>query len=172
MHDDFYLPQSSWIALLSIARRYEFQDVFKRAIREIYDGPATKTRKRQRSYSELGDPICLVSIAEQYGVPLRHIVPHLVALVMREEALTEAEVMRLSPLTVSQLGRACEDFYAKPGSLKPLNGPIPTNGPTPINGPGGVLRPRAVQISWRWKLCATFGRRSKNDGLNRMSTGV
>jgi len=113
MHDDFYLPQSSWIALLSIAHRYEFQDVFKRAIREIYDGPATKTRNRRRSYSELGNPIFLVSIVEQYDVLLRHIVPHLVALVMREEALTEAEIMLLSPLTVSQLGRAREDFLRK-----------------------------------------------------------
>jgi len=46
-------------------------------------------------------------------VPRRHIVPHLVALVMREEALTEADVMHLSPLTVSRLGRAREDFLRK-----------------------------------------------------------
>jgi len=158
VHDDFYLPQSSWIALLSIARRYGFQDVFKRAIREIYDGPATKTRNRRRSYSELGDPIFLVSIAEQYDVPLRR------------SRRPRSCFYRRS--TRASLGVRARTFYAKPGGLKPLNGPIPTNGPTPINGPGGVLRPRAVQISWRWKLCATFGRRSKNNGLNRTSTGV
>jgi hypothetical protein len=33
----FRLPQSSWMALLSIAHRYEFMTVRERAIREIYD---------------------------------------------------------------------------------------------------------------------------------------
>jgi len=99
--------------LLSIAHRYEFQEVFKRAIREIYDDPAQKTKKRRRSDSELGNPIFLILIAEQYDVLLRHIVPYLVALVVREEALTEAEIMDLSPLTVSQLRRAREDFLRK-----------------------------------------------------------
>jgi len=39
-NDTFRLPQSSWMALLSIAHRYEFMNAQKRAIREIYDrGP-------------------------------------------------------------------------------------------------------------------------------------
>lgn len=115
MHDDFYLPQSSWIALLSIAHRYDFQDAFNRAIREIYDSPERKTTKGQRrmSDSELGYPVFLILIAKQYDVPLRHVAPYIVALVMREEALTEVEVMRLPPLTVSQLGRAREDYLRK-----------------------------------------------------------
>lgn len=113
MHDNFCLPQSSWIALLSIAHRYDFQDAFKRAIREIYDCPERKTTKGRRSDSELGYPVFLILIAKQYDVPLRHVAPYLVALVMREEALTEVEVMRLPPLTISQLGRAREDFLRK-----------------------------------------------------------
>ena len=135
MHDDFYLRQSSWIALLSIAHRYEFQNVLKHVIREIFDRPA---RKRRKSDLEPGDPIPLISIAEKYDVPLQHIAPHLIALVMREEALTKVEVSLLSPLTLSRLGRAHEDFLrdrpSRIGGPKPLNCPVPTNGPVLMNG--------------------------------------
>jgi hypothetical protein len=37
MNDTFCLSQSSWVALLSIAHRYEFMNARKRAIREIYN---------------------------------------------------------------------------------------------------------------------------------------
>ncbi|KAI0251878.1 hypothetical protein BJV78DRAFT_395638 [Lactifluus subvellereus] len=36
MHDGFSLPQTSWIALLSITHRYDFPNVRERAIREVY----------------------------------------------------------------------------------------------------------------------------------------
>ena len=36
-NDNFRLPQLSWVALLSIAHRYEFTNMRERAIREIYD---------------------------------------------------------------------------------------------------------------------------------------
>jgi len=154
MHDNFQLHLSRWIALLSIAHRYEFQGVFKRAIREIYSRPASE-RDDSDSDSELDDPT-LISVAEKYDVPFEHVVPNLVALVMRDEPLTEVEVTRLSPLTVSRLGRAREYFLCKTvgrpssfGSPMPMGGsfvgptaygatyggPMSYGGPVPYGGP-------------------------------------
>jgi hypothetical protein len=139
MNDNFYLPQSSWIALLSIAHRHEFENVFKRAIREIFDRP-TSERGESDSDLELNDPK-LISVAEKYDVPFEYVLSSLVVLVMREEPLTEVEVSLLSPLTVSRLGRAREDFLCKSmgrppsfGSPMPLGGSF-TLGPAPYGGP-------------------------------------
>ena len=130
MNDNFKLPQSRWIALLSIAHRFEFQNVFERAMREIYDRPASERE-------ESDDPH-LIKVAEKYDVPFEYMAPNLVALVMREEPLTEVEVSLLSPLTVSRLGRAREEFLckivARPSSLSGGFGPTWYSGPGTYGG--------------------------------------
>jgi hypothetical protein len=131
MHDNFHLQQSRWIALLSIAHRYEFQNVLKRAIREIYDRPPSERGPGDSDEDLEPDDPMLISVAEKYDVPFEHVVPTLVALVMREEPLTEAEVTRLSPLTVSRLGRAREIFLCKT-----VSGPSSFSGPMPLGGSG------------------------------------
>jgi len=128
MNDNFKLPQSRWIALLSIAHRFEFQNVFERAMREIFDRP--------ESEREESDDPHLIKVAEKYDVPFEYVLPTLVALVMREEPLTELEVSLLSPLTVSRLGRAREDFLCKTvGRPSSFSGPGGF-GPTAYGGPG------------------------------------
>lgn len=131
MHDNFHLQQSRWIALLSIAHRYEFQNVLKRAIREIYDRPPSERGPGDSDEDLEPDDPMLISVAEKYDVPFEHVVPTLVALVMREEPLTEAEVTRLSPLTVSRLGRAREIFLCKT-----VSSPSSFSGPMPLGGSG------------------------------------
>jgi hypothetical protein len=130
MNDDFKLPQSRWIALLSVAHRFEFQNVFERAMRELFDRPAS-----EREESDLPH---LIKVAEKYDVPFEYMAPNLVALVMREEPLTETEVSLLSPLTVSRLGRAREDLLCKTvGRPSSLSGPGGfASGPTGYSGPG------------------------------------
>ena len=146
MHDNFQLQQSRWIALLSIAHRFEFQNVFKRAIREIYDRPASE-RDESDSDLELDDPM-LISVAEKYDVPFEHVLQNLVALVMREEPLTEVDVTRLSPLTVSRLGRAREQFLCKTvGRPSSFSSPMPLGGsfvgPPAYGGPATYGSPVA-----------------------------
>jgi hypothetical protein len=111
IYDGFFLPQASWIALLSIAHRYEFLNVRERAIREIY-GPFQDDQKfclvsREQKEKELR---LLISVAEKYDVPPRFIAPLLVPFVGRKQPLTEDEVLSLSALTVSRLAHAREDF--------------------------------------------------------------
>ena len=103
MHEGFSLPQSSWIALLSIAHQYEFLNVRERAIRGIYD-PAAQLPQ---------DPMLLISVAEKYDVPPKHLVPSLVTFLLRPQPLSEDEVLRLSALTVSRLAHAREDFVRR-----------------------------------------------------------
>ena len=112
MHDGFSLPQTSWIALLSIAHHYEFLNVRERAIREIYDPAAQQPQ----------DPVLLISVAEKYDVPPKHLVPSLVAFVLRPQPLSEDEVLRFSALTVSRLAHAREDFVRRT-----VNAPPPTS---------------------------------------------
>jgi hypothetical protein len=98
MHDDFSLPQKSWIALLSIADRYEFLNVRERAIREIYHS------------QEREDDVLLVSLGEKYDVPPLDMLQSLAEVVMRVIPLTADEVAGFSTLTVSRLAHAREDF--------------------------------------------------------------
>jgi hypothetical protein len=138
MNDDFKLPQSKWIALLSIAHRFEFQNVLERAMRELFGRPASERE-------ESDDPH-LLKVAEKYDVPFEYMAPVLVSLVMREEPLTEVDISLLSPLTVSRLGRAREDFLCKtagrssgfssPGSISPGFGPTAYSGPGTYGGAG------------------------------------
>jgi len=132
MHDGFSLPQATWIALLSIAHRYEFLNVRERAIREIY-GPLQllnphelllplhhpqsqlqpqppPPQQQERQEDEVADHAQLVSIAERYDVPLRHMLPLLVALVTRMQPLAENEVACISALNVSRLAQAREEY--------------------------------------------------------------
>ena len=115
MHDGFSLPQSSWIALLSIAHRYEFLNVRVRAIREIYD--SVRQRYEENSGSSSGseppDYLTLMLTAEKYDVPFEQALPCFAGRVMREEPLTEIEIVRLSTLTVHRLARAREDYLRK-----------------------------------------------------------
>ena len=114
IYDDFALSQESWIALLSITHRYEFLNVRERAILEIY-GPFRARQKRweeQEIQQELQrhDYQLLISVAEKYDVPIRDLVPLLLPFVVREQPLTEGEVLGFSALTVSRLAHAREDF--------------------------------------------------------------
>ncbi|KAH9993323.1 hypothetical protein BJV74DRAFT_833475 [Russula compacta] len=135
MHDGFSLPQASWIALLSIAHRYEFLNVRERAIREIYDplqGQRTQPQPQQQllqSQQPQGEEyLMLISVAEKYDVPSRYIVPLLVTLVTRAQSLTEDEVASLSSLTVSRLAHAREDFVRRTASSPPPLGVGLVNG--------------------------------------------
>jgi len=56
------------------------------------------------------DHLLLISVGEKYDVQPRYMVPSLVALVMRVQPLTPDEVARFSPVTVSRLALAREDF--------------------------------------------------------------
>lgn len=114
MHDGFSLPRSNWIALLSIAHRYEFLNVRERAIREIYD-PQRNLDKGKSGSDSVTDPeppdnVTLLSTAEKYDVPLKQVLPTLVELVMRTDTLTEIEITRLSAATLHRLARAREDY--------------------------------------------------------------
>jgi hypothetical protein len=109
MHDGFSLPQTSWIALLSIAHRYEFLNVRERVIREIYD----ILPEQQDPLDSDEDHPLLVSVGEKYDVPPRHMLPSLVQLVIREQPLTPDEVSRFSALTVSRLAHAREAYVRK-----------------------------------------------------------
>ena len=127
MHNDFDLPESSWIALLSIAHHYEFLNVRERAIREIYGplrrwnvmqpgwdpGPPQLSPMVQAPAPEVPDHLTLISTAEKYDVPFRRVLPSFVELVMREEPLTEVEIARLSTLTMYRLARAREDYLRR-----------------------------------------------------------
>ena len=130
IYDGFTLPQESWIALLSIAHRYEFLNVRDRAVREIYgpfatrlkrwDSTMTREGRKQEMQKQLQQHDCqlLISVAEKYGVLLRHVIPLLLPFVEREQPLTEEEVLRFSALIVSRLAHAREEFQRE--SLRPF----------------------------------------------------
>jgi len=125
IYDGFTLPQASWVALLSIAHRYEFLNVRERAIREIY-GPFQARQNLKRWDSMTAEEVqnelqkhdyhLLISVAEKYDVPVCDLVPLLLPFVLREQPLTEGEVLRFSALTVSRLAHAREDFQRHGGS--------------------------------------------------------
>jgi len=131
MHDDFRLPQSGWIALLSIAHRYEFLNMYKRAVREIYDFKPSECRNAEQKSdadSDLDagsespdsklDYVMLISVAEKYDVPLQHMVSTFIALVLRDNPLEDAEAAHLSTLTLCRLARARE-HYLRRYNLRP-----------------------------------------------------
>ncbi|KAF8480089.1 hypothetical protein DFH94DRAFT_740239 [Russula ochroleuca] len=108
IYDGFSLPQASWIALLSISHRYEFLNVYERAIREIYGPFEPQTRRASKEEEKEKEDEkekekelqVLISVAEKYDVPLRTCRP----------PLTEGEVLSFSALTVSRLAHAREEF--------------------------------------------------------------
>jgi hypothetical protein len=85
----------------------------------------SKEGKEQEIQQELQqhDYQLLISVAEKYDVPIRDVVPLLLPFVVREQPLTEGEVLGFSALTVSRLAQAREEFQRKRmGSLfRPLN---------------------------------------------------
>src|SRR5712691_6315955 len=109
MFHDFNLPESSWITLLSIAHRYEFLNIYKRAIYELFDRPPGGGRQSSDSASN-PSYAKLISVAAKYEVPIQHVLPSIVALVMRPEPLMEIDVVHLSTLTICHLGRAREEY--------------------------------------------------------------
>jgi hypothetical protein len=118
MHEGFSLPQSSWIALLSIAHRYEFLDVRERAIREIYGALLKQPDAPWQSPEQLDqDHPLLISVGEKYDVPPRHVLRSLIAIVVRDQPLTADEITRFSPVTVSRLAHAREDYARKTAKL-------------------------------------------------------
>jgi hypothetical protein len=132
MHDDFRLPQSGWIALLSIAHRYEFLNVYKRAVRELYDFAQSEywnaEQKSDRdpdldAGSDSPDPkldyLMLISAADKYDVPFQHVVPTFIAVVLRQNPLTDAEATHLSTLTMCRLARARE-YYRRRYAVAPM----------------------------------------------------
>jgi len=120
MHDGFSLPQSRWVALLSIAHRYEFMSVRARAIREIYLLGKRNKEKPASNLAPDSEPLnCLglISLAEKYDVPLEQALPYFVELVVRKEPLTEAEIAGSPVLTVHRLARAREEVRTMRGGL-------------------------------------------------------
>jgi hypothetical protein len=118
MHDGFSLPQTSWIALLSIAHRYEFLNVRERAIREIYCISLQQQDPQGQSPEQPEqDHLLLISVGEKYDVPPRYMLPSLVQLVIRDQSLTPDEVSRFSALTVSRLAHAREDHVRRTVNL-------------------------------------------------------
>jgi len=99
--------------------------MYKRAIREIYDYPSEYRNAEKKSDTDsdrdkgpdspdprLGHAV-LISLAEKYDVPLQHVVPTFVALVLRDDPLTDDEAALLSVVTVCRLARAREQYFRK-----------------------------------------------------------
>jgi len=133
LHGGLWLPEASWIALLSIAHRYDIQNARARAIREVYSllkqwdmmqrGPDSDLDMDLTTTSKIPEPdhLMLISIAEKYDVPLQQVHPSFVRLVMREEPLAEAEIARLSTLTLHRLARGREDYLRRTTRAVNLN---------------------------------------------------
>jgi hypothetical protein len=102
MHEDFSLPITSWLALLSIAHRCNFPDVRSRAVREIY-GTAETAEEHQNPQQ---DHVLLISVAEKHAVPPERVIPSLAEIVKRSEPLNEDEIVHFSALTMSRIARA------------------------------------------------------------------
>lgn len=151
MHDGFSLPQPSWIALLSIAHRYEFLNVFERAICEIYD-PEEQAQ----------DHMLLINVAEKYDVPPKHLIPSLVTFVLRPQPLSEDEVARFSALTVSRLAHAREDFVRKSVNAPPAS-PYEWSAPYSYSGGPSWKENAAKDVVCKiWQI--------QNDCTKRLST--
>ena len=111
--------------------------MYKRAIREIYNYPPSEYRNAERkpdTDSDLDalagsdspdsklDYAMLISVAEKYDVPLQHVVPTFIALVLRDDPLTDAEAAHLSTLNMCRLARAREYYFRRyPNNRTPQN---------------------------------------------------
>ncbi|KAI0305099.1 hypothetical protein B0F90DRAFT_1701254 [Multifurca ochricompacta] len=93
----------------ALPRPPHFLNVRERAIREIYGQVAQPQ-----------DHLLLLSVAEKYDLPPKHLLSSLVVLVTRPQPLTEGEVARFSALTVSRLAHAREDFVRRTVNPPPL----------------------------------------------------
>jgi hypothetical protein len=91
------MPILNWVALLSIAHRFEFTDAESRARREVFQrGPL--------------DPVKQIFLAEQLSVPISFIVPALEDLVRRRKPLQKQELTNLSGEMMARLGKAREKY--------------------------------------------------------------
>jgi len=89
VHEGFSLTQTSWITLLSTTHYYEFPNIHKRAINEIY-----------HVLLQHDHPI-LISVGKKYNVEPQYMVPSLIMLMMRVQPLTLDKVVRFLPHTMS-----------------------------------------------------------------------
>jgi len=104
VHGGISLPRTSWIPLLSIARRYDISYLRDRAIDRIFGAPPPESGNDPQLLQ------LLVSVVEEFDLPLEHLVPWLIALVERPNPLTEDEVALFSVSTRSRLAHAREVF--------------------------------------------------------------
>jgi len=99
MHNDFRFSRHRWIALLSIASRYDMDKIRERAILQI-----------SGAWPPI-DPVDKIILAEKHDVP-SWLVPAYISLCHRETTLEESEAMKLGlPVTV-KLNRAREAVRA------------------------------------------------------------
>ena len=86
-------------------------------------------RKEQEVQQELQrhDYQLLISVAEKYDVLLRDVLPLLLLFVVREQPLTEGEVLGFSALTVSRVAHAREDFQRERASRRLALGSGPSD---------------------------------------------
>ncbi|KAI0314684.1 hypothetical protein OF83DRAFT_1063399, partial [Amylostereum chailletii] len=97
----FALPQASWRAVLSIAHRFTFAEIFDRALRELIPPPTAE------------DAIAIIAVVEKYDIAVDRVAPALQMLVRRQEPLTEFEWEKMSWSMASHIAQARERYVAK-----------------------------------------------------------
>ncbi|TFY66026.1 hypothetical protein EVG20_g5063 [Dentipellis fragilis] len=114
MHHDFAMTPEQWLALLSIAERFGFENAKKRAIAELFS-----LRPRL-------EPAERIAIAERLELPReRYLLPAVRELVMRSRPMQAREVSKMSAETVAGISYAREEFLlaavraTTPGSPTP-----------------------------------------------------
>jgi hypothetical protein len=78
--------------------------------RDNWGEPDDPRWKEMQQELQQHDYPLLISVAEKYDVPLDDVVPLFAHAVMREQPLTEGEVLGISALTVSRLAHARENY--------------------------------------------------------------
>src|SRR5882762_2875371 len=99
MHNDIRFSHRRWIALLSIASRYDMDKIRERAIKQI--------SRAQPSV----DPVDKIILAEKHDIST-WLVPAYIALCHRETTLEESEAMKLGLSVTVKLNRAREAVRA------------------------------------------------------------
>jgi hypothetical protein len=99
------MPVANWVALLSIAHRFEFTDVESRARREVF----------QRSPPL--DSVKQISLAEKNSVPISFIIPALEDVVRRSQPLEKKELANLSGEMISRLWTAREEYLRESSKM-------------------------------------------------------
>jgi hypothetical protein len=103
--EDFSMPISNWVALLSIAHRFKFTDAESRARREVF----------QRSPPL--DPVDQIFLVEKHSVPISFIIPALQDVVRRSQPLEKKELSNLSREMISRLWTAREEYVREASKI-------------------------------------------------------